>query len=796
MNRSPAFRHLFWKETRQVLPLVWMQLGLGVFLQWLFLFPRADTFTLRLFAFGGMPSLFALGVGALLVGQEKELRTLDWLRWLPVSPGDVWRVKLAVASLSLLAVWGLNLLVLVIVWLPAGKSIRLDAWFDTGGWQYVWMLQSVYFLVAGFATAWFFRSTLISLLALVPLAILPGMLGPALLNMGQHFRWTRPVGVAWEPAVTAVVMVALGWVLLLLAWRWGRKGLAADDVVTRRRVWQVGTLAPGDDPPLWTQPVYEPVAMLVWQFLRQNHLVLRWIVALLLGALVLRHAQEVSVPLILLATSWLGVLAFQGDALQERIRFLAERGVSPAMVWWTRHAAPLSLLTLYLFLFFLLLPDASFDGHRLGLRALPPLVLVGVAGVLFVYGVSQAAGMAIRSATLAAVMAPVLGGVLAAYGLLLLTEFGTPAEVLGLLGLMPWLLTFALMRRWMDHRLGWGFWSPVAGVLAFGLVGPLLPLGWDMARQPGMPAEVRQQLWMEAEAAMRTDTIAPRELRISYRELERNGPPGAVCHRTELEAILEQFEQGLSGDSRPVRFEYAKMRILLGEVRLARMGLEQEPESESQRRRYRRVMDLLGTLVERLRLSGRLIDQDGADLSEICLVNELLCGEAESWLGGERYVRLVQVVGDESGRNAARRRALLISWAAYRDGFRRATSQTLQLGGYSWRGQSPSMLYAANPYIRRRAADYLTWRMLERLEHPDYSLDPARIRELADYWQVHPLCYGLGLGGRFLRANDPRILALPAGKPLPRAPGGQWHAGWEQRGRELLDDLDEDRNNR
>ena len=68
MNRYLALRHLCWKETRQVLPLVWMQLALAVGLHVLLLVhpqsASAWTLTPKILLFAGMPSLFALGVGA------------------------------------------------------------------------------------------------------------------------------------------------------------------------------------------------------------------------------------------------------------------------------------------------------------------------------------------------------------------------------------------------------------------------------------------------------------------------------------------------------------------------------------------------------------------------------------------------------------------------------------------------------------------------------------------------------------------------------------------------------------
>jgi hypothetical protein len=86
MNRRTALHALFWKDTRQILPLVWLQLGLGIVLQLLIMLNRQNPFTPQVLLIVGMPSLFALGVGALLVGQEKERRTMDWIRWLAVAP--------------------------------------------------------------------------------------------------------------------------------------------------------------------------------------------------------------------------------------------------------------------------------------------------------------------------------------------------------------------------------------------------------------------------------------------------------------------------------------------------------------------------------------------------------------------------------------------------------------------------------------------------------------------------------------------------------------------------------------
>nr|MCU0874096.1 hypothetical protein [Pirellulaceae bacterium] len=447
MNRYLALRHLCWKEIRQVLPLVWMQLGLGVCFQLLLLFQPNDTFVFRFLVFAGMPVLFALGVGALLVGQEKERRTLDWLRSLPIAAVDLVAVKLAAGIFALLAVWCLNLLLLAIFILPTGRWPVASLIPADPGWEYLWPLQSVFLLFAGFATAWIFRSSLVALLTLIPLSLLPGMFSLAL---------NGPA-----PWMMVLALIVLSLPLLVVGWRRGIKSLAPEHVSERRFVWNRAQEVPLGEPEVWTRPTHVPAAMLIWQFVGQNQTLLKGIAAMLfvaLGLLITTPSVDSGRPALaaflgLLAASWLGVLAFQGDGMQERIRFLAERGVSPAKIWWTRHAPALSLLATALTLMVLFLPAYL----RSEFLSTPGLLFV--VAVLFTYAVSQAVGQVFRSPTIAAIAAPVGAWMLAAYGVSLVALVAAPYWLLAMCALFPWLATFLLMRRWMDGRLGWGFWG-------------------------------------------------------------------------------------------------------------------------------------------------------------------------------------------------------------------------------------------------------------------------------------------------------------------------------------------------
>jgi len=169
MNRSLALKRLCWKEYRQLLPLIVMLAAIGLIMQLLFLLsdsPSEQIETHHL-VLVGLPGLFAAGVGALLVGQERDTRTLFWMASLPILRKDIIYVKFLAGVVGLLAVWMISfLLYLVSYGLSNGRFVfrtEPDVWFS--------FLYSVFLLVVGFATAWSVRSTFVGLLALVGIAM-------------------------------------------------------------------------------------------------------------------------------------------------------------------------------------------------------------------------------------------------------------------------------------------------------------------------------------------------------------------------------------------------------------------------------------------------------------------------------------------------------------------------------------------------------------------------------------------------------------------------------------------------
>ena len=82
---SLAWKRLLWKEFKQILPLVITLVGIGILLQLLGLLTAKyspENFHGAIFVL--IPSLLAVGIGPMLVSQEKELRTLSWIGSLPI----------------------------------------------------------------------------------------------------------------------------------------------------------------------------------------------------------------------------------------------------------------------------------------------------------------------------------------------------------------------------------------------------------------------------------------------------------------------------------------------------------------------------------------------------------------------------------------------------------------------------------------------------------------------------------------------------------------------------------------
>lgn len=183
-TRSAWVPPLLWKEFRQVVPLITAVLlgGFGLLLLILVLSALESKKSFSFdrgywYLFLSMPMMYATGVGVLLVGIEKESRSLQWMRSLPISSKQIAWNKLVVAMGTLALVW----LIALTAWCAFASAVggdprALDPWVpgqsDSAGWLLAtYFLLSLFLSLAGLAFAWRFQSQFLSLALLVPAAL-------------------------------------------------------------------------------------------------------------------------------------------------------------------------------------------------------------------------------------------------------------------------------------------------------------------------------------------------------------------------------------------------------------------------------------------------------------------------------------------------------------------------------------------------------------------------------------------------------------------------------------------------
>lgn len=361
------------KELRQLFPLaisvVLLTALFGVLVTLSNTFNGAESVQSALFLLIA-PAAFSVGAGAMSVGQDKESRTLDWLKTLPVSTQTLASTKLTATLIYFAGIW-----VLVYV---SGFTI---SWFDrsfmvssygqghplTSEWAWYRIGLSVYVLFCGFLTAWYFSTAMVSLIAIVPLAILPATISWAI-AYAMHPGLSFNNSMYDASLVSALFPVALlttvaAWLSLRLAHRNLGPAESKDDpsLFQRWNPYAQVESAMGNDSTGACWRVVNPYSAMLWQFWRQNRIIYFCLIAIAaVGATLFyrgtfaiagqypqgfgESSGPIGVILIWLATTWMGVSVFLGDSTRDRIRFFADRGVSPTGIWLTRMWVPLSFV--------------------------------------------------------------------------------------------------------------------------------------------------------------------------------------------------------------------------------------------------------------------------------------------------------------------------------------------------------------------------------------------------------------------------------------------------------------------
>jgi len=804
MSTLSIHRELLRKELRQLSPLIIGILLLAGVCYALFEFQPAN-WRISTFSQGyillAIPALFAVGAGAMSVSQEKETRTIHWLSALPLSHQRLITTKFVGAMI----VWGSLWLVVLACFLLI-DFLRFNnpfPWYSPDAhpvrsyWIIFWILHSLYLLVVGFLTAWRFSSSMISLIVFVPLAIAPSLLRFGIAYLQNPFR---PLGSSIYDATLAQALIAVLVGLVIAAWfmqRFARASLAPTESQLPRNPY-ASTLRGLDVTKQSSQSVLRPTTAMLWQFIHQNKTILVSIlVASAIGAVIAliasnswNQSQRYDVEpwvIILFAAciSWMGVLAFQGDNLQERIRFLSERGVRPAKVWLTRLLIPFSFAGAVALLYALLRSRYQAmepeDTHL-------PVWLVFLLAMMFI-GYSHWLSQLVRNPILGAIGAPLISAMAIACLIFSHVEMGTPKPYLVLILIAPFIATSLMMRRWMDRRLDWRFWLCHLGILAFAAMGPLLDLGWYVARYPNMPQAMQAALRDEAKE-FAFETAAPQSISFNSLITSNQGYFGfgdlSVDQKLTIaeamddsEMLLQEFERQSAKYASGIRFDDNK--LVVSRVITSRVRLQRSDNDKDALTRYQDDVKLLFSITKATRTNRYLQSQEQADLLEIALLSELLQPDAKERVDAAEFKRYVRYLADSDLRNEARRTALIVSWA---DFDRRTTDgEMTAFGNYWWPRWVQEMPQIKLSLTWRRHVNHLTKVLLELLEVGPTATEAQKRELLANRLTSPALPSAWATWALGNRVDDPRIDGIPTGSS--DVPGDQWLAGWEQVARDL-----------
>ncbi len=786
MNRNMAIRRLWWKELRQLVPLIGLLLLVGLLLMLVSLGVHFQRQEFQLAVLLGMPCLFAAGAGGLLVGQEKELRTLDWLRTLPVPRVDVIRSKLLAAILGLVAVWLVSL----------GLALTVGALNSSsdGSWViWVWLLYSLYLLLVGFATAWQLRSSLVSLLLVVPLASVPLLLANLHERVLPWGRFNRDP----EPWLMGVYIGMVGVGVLVWGWRAAMTYMSPE----RSSVTASKHRAHSAPAALVMAPRSSPAPALLWQFYAQNrslfiglaavliacsYALLRTYAMLYAGAGAVRQLQInglfgffTTVP-IFLSVSWLGLLVFQTDTLQRRSQFLADRGVSPRLTWLTRQAFPWLALVVAATI-------ALFVGREFLANVGVLLQMFVLATGIAIFGASQWLGQTLRSVILSAIIAPLVSLIFVGYLTHAVWSLVAPPWIIAVTLVIPLIATFGATAAWMYGRTGWRFWTWHSCMLALVVLLPSLNYAYLLATYPQISA---------AYAAKLTRISAQLPPTMEYRNYSlslRGNPPVEIETSSPAETESQLTEPRLRS------FAALRKRMDVDSAGLANAGIVKSIASDAILNRlsdptatddervqhYRESLGLIVELTKRQRRSLRLLDQDWADDYEMLLLEEMQLPLARPRIGDELHASITKLLSDKVGRDAARRDALGASWRdaqPTRHFGQFDYAPPTELGGYDLVSRdmfrmTPQLAWEASRKVGLVSEHLL--QLLEATSDAERDLLRSKIYALMDFKEPP----NISSGAYLQTADGPKLLYGELGGW--DIPGRAWHGDWERRAASL-----------
>lgn len=511
---------LLWKEYRAQRALWLAMFAFGLAPQLLFCLVMADASN-RVGAVWAVvatvPLLFVIGSLAILFAGEREERTSDWLQHLSVPPLWLMLAKWGFVVISALALMvALSVVAVLLVWaLPPPPAMAL--WFFAAFilWGSLGSLISRRVITAVPAMGFWWLMTMI-----VPVVWLPQLFGVLSTDPG-HPRY--------QEVLTVLSFLAVGIADVWLGWRWCHgKYLDAqvfDDFNTRLSGWlglrtrtesksRIPTRIESANP--WRREWQR----LIWQerhreTYHRSLLYLGGVIGILLALFGALHRSEMMsgvVPLLLAFPLTMGVLGFRYDGEGQPLRFLANRGVSPHVLWMAKHVVWLPRAIWIPFAVWLIAWGAEWlaasvnaAAHFRPLGAASMLAWIQRDSVLWFivlsYGCGHLAAMVFRRVILAIVGGVAMNLVVAQWMSLMVVLqvplwWSLGGVAVWLFGLSWWYARYWMMEtRVHAHPVQWASFVLIPPVLLVGSVA-----GWRVGevgatrQDPDVAAEIVRQL--------------------------------------------------------------------------------------------------------------------------------------------------------------------------------------------------------------------------------------------------------------------------------------------------------------
>jgi hypothetical protein len=470
--KDPMLWRIFWKEYRAQRSFWVVIAGFGIGLMLLLavlLDASPGRFVIPWVIALGLPTLYALGCGAILFASEQEEGTAEFLRIMAVRTSCLFAAKIAFSVISTLTLAGLLVgAARIVTW---GERVNLVYGNEHAALYSLWITISLLVWATFFSTVC--RKVLV--------AVCLSAAGPLIVRaVTQWLPWNEPGQELnlWLKELALSVPVLLGASYILL-----RRRMAESHVELSwpRGVWPGRTrksaldrlAAKRETAPDWRRQFVR----LVW--LERRHVFslghVLWIAAILLCSLaagIVEHRLHVQHAMggIVILSALAGVWSFQAEG-GRRTRFLAEQGVSPLAVWLSKQLVWIGLAVALILPFLLIGFDSEppwqssrprnlsiFDRDLSGTSAM--LFAVGLGSLA--YAVGQLASMLISRAVTAAFVTFAVLWLLALWAWLMF-ELHVP-QWLSTLPLVVAMLAATLVwsRNWLLESASWRSWRRLA----------------------------------------------------------------------------------------------------------------------------------------------------------------------------------------------------------------------------------------------------------------------------------------------------------------------------------------------